>query len=256
MAPSLRTMVRVYYIFVRSREGIIVNDVSVCVRVYVCVCVCVCVCLTVQMNIINPCASYHKVQTASTKQEKLKKTYLTVLCYSLLSLNMFQTVYPSSLISIGAYARGMSNSYLKMAVPTKNIAANQKEKQRIQILGRINGCHHCGSRQIIGKNKFIADHMPPTKQAKEMNNVLWRKWFGIQVKQALWPQCLSCWQLQGSAVSSNTHRLVFHHGLKLRHCSYMMACYLLEKKPIRKFLDDIENSILSETERLKDKYLE
>ena len=180
---------------------------------------------------IQPQLQYHKrpaptaVASAATNAIPMKVSYLTVFFYSLLSLNLFQTVFPSSVISIGAYAKGKSlPNIFKMAVPTINEAASQKEKLKIQHLGRVFGCHHCGSRQLISQNKFIADHMPPTRQTKALNQVWWRKMFPrLRVQQALWPQCLKCWQMQGPAVVSGSHKLVHHFGLKARHFSLLLA---------------------------------
>ena len=46
------------------------------------------------------------------------------------------------------------------------------------------GCHHCGSKQMFHVQKgFIADHMPPTKNANEANSKWWRKFFNFKVSK-------------------------------------------------------------------------
>jgi hypothetical protein len=43
------------------------------------------------------------------------------------------------------------------------------------------------------------------------------------VKQALWPQCQSCFQQQGVAVMQGKHKLIYHFDLKLIHFSLLLA---------------------------------
>jgi hypothetical protein len=44
-----------------------------------------------------------------------------------------------------------------------------------------------------------------------------------QVKQALWPQCQSCFQQQGVAVLKENHKLIYHHALRLQHFSLLFG---------------------------------
>jgi hypothetical protein len=49
-----------------------------------------------------------------------------------------------------------------------------------------------------------------------------------QTKQALWPQCQTCFQMQGSAVRVNEHRLVYSSGLKAHHFALFLAGVMAE----------------------------
>ena len=71
------------------------------------------------------------------------------------------------------------------AVPSTSAVATAGERNSVNRKGKIFGCHHCGSRQIFSKQRFIADHMPPTKMANEMNENFWRKWLNIKVGEPL-----------------------------------------------------------------------
>ena len=73
--------------------------------------------------------------------------------------------------------------------------------------------------------------MPPTKFALERSAVWWRKWFKIEVKQRLYPQCTSCCSLQGEAVRKGIHTLVYHYGLRPCHFAVCMTLYIMEENP-------------------------
>jgi hypothetical protein len=176
-----------------------------------------------------------------------EKTYIERAClttgiYALLDLNMCQTIFPSSILLTGSYARGRHfKGWANMSVPTNSAKASAKEKVAVTRLGRVFGCHHCGNRQLFGWKGFIADHMPPTKMANEMNEVFWRRWLGLKVNQSLWPQCWDCFQLQGSAVRTGDHKLVYHYRFKLHHMSVLFAVYLQQQPFMRKALEDVES---------------
>ncbi|KAL9962377.1 hypothetical protein ACROYT_G031473 [Oculina patagonica] len=107
----------------------------------------------------------------------------------------FRSVLPSNLIHPGAFAR----SY----IPAKgqNYASNAV-KQKLGSLGKKYGCHTCGKRW---RASFVGDHMPPNKLVRK----------GQQ--QRFYPQCTSCSNLQGAALSSMSRQLrVKTHGSSLR----------------------------------------
>mmetsp|Transcript_4140 Transcript_4140/g.7025 ORF Transcript_4140/g.7025 Transcript_4140/m.7025 type:complete len:141 (+) Transcript_4140:776-1198(+) len=126
------------------------------------------------------------------------------------------------------------------AVPSSSPVATLNERIRVNKKGRLLGCHHCGSRQLLSRERFIADHMPPTKIANEMNESLWRRWLNIKVKQALWPQCQSCFQMQGSAVRVNEHRLVYVHGLKAHHFALLLAVMASDRLAESEMYEEVE----------------
>lgn len=80
--------------------------------------------------------------------------------------------------------------FLSGAVPSTSPVATLNERIAVNKKGRLLGCHHCGSRQLLTADRFIADHMPPTKIANEMNESFWRRWLRIKVRP-LTPLCLS-----------------------------------------------------------------
>jgi hypothetical protein len=80
---------------------------------------------------------------------------------------------------------------------------------------------------LIGGMGYIADHMPPTKIARELSEVWWRRMLRITVRQRLYPQCKSCFSRQGEAVRSGTHTLVYHLGLRPCHFASAAALVLL-----------------------------
>ena len=103
----------------------------------------------------------------------IRRGSLSVGVFALLEKKFFLTALPSSVLSIGVHA--VRNG----KVLSTNPAANQK---LVQVLGKHLGCHQCGSKQFFDINKgFIADHMPPTKFAKEMNSIWWRKALKLNV---------------------------------------------------------------------------
>ena len=109
-------------------------------------------------------------------QNLLRRASLSVGVFSLLEKKSFLTALPSSVLSIGVHA--VRNG----KVLSTNPVANERQRKMIQILGKRLGCHQCGRKQLFDVNKgFIADHMPPTKFAKQMNELWWRKALKLNV---------------------------------------------------------------------------
>jgi hypothetical protein len=92
---------------------------------------------------------------------------------------MFRTVFPSSSITLGAYAN--TRSMMRSSIISNSAIASEAQRKRIQAMGKRFGCHQCGSRQLLSKKVFIADHMPPTKRAEQLSSVWWRKLLRIKV---------------------------------------------------------------------------
>lgn len=116
----------------------------------------------------------------------------------------FWSISPSSYTKLGSFARTFTS------LPATSAYANKSERRSIQRLGRILGCHTCGSRMILSsfslshsnKNtQFIGDHMPPQSVAKQMNAKWFRRWFGSTVMQRFYPHCNKCSNRQGSILS-------------------------------------------------------
>ena len=195
----------------------------------------------------------YELQFRGDRRSALRAVLLTPCIYSILDLNLCQTIFPSSILTTGSYARGRNfSNWASMSVPTNSAKASPKEKSMVTRLGHIFGCHHCGNRQLWGWKSFIADHMPPTKIANEMNEVFWRRWLGLTVKQALWPQCWSCFQKQGSAVRTGDHLLVYSHRPKLHHMAVLLAMILQQYSLVGKAMDDAELFLTTSYKRLEE----
>lgn len=99
--------------------------------------------------------------------------------FAVLERGAFRTTFPSSVIAPGVFANSL-NTFTHSVLATGE-AANEPQRRKIQVLGWRHGCHQCGSRQLLSKETFIADHMPPTKFANEMNAKWWRRLLHITV---------------------------------------------------------------------------
>ena len=109
-------------------------------------------------------------ETEKTSQFSCKriiyKGILGLVSFAVLNYgNLYHTALPSSILRTGAYAKGHLNGFVK-ATSDK---ATEYQRERIQYLGKLFGCHHCGDRQFFSSAQFIADHMPPTAIAELMN---------------------------------------------------------------------------------------
>jgi hypothetical protein len=129
---------------------------------------------------IPPPKQFLKRRTSRDEQNAmLRMTMMTMSIYALLERKSFNTLIPSSVISLGIFARpGLPFNlipFLKGAVPATGPVATEAQRARIQKLGRRFGCHHCGSKQFFSKAVFIADHQPPTKFAELKSNSWWRR---------------------------------------------------------------------------------
>jgi hypothetical protein len=182
-------------------------------------------------------------------QEQKYRSGLTVLSFALLERHAFQTVFPSSVITIGAYAkRKYFPLWARGSVVSTSPTATAPQRYQVNKIGRVHGCHHCGDRQLFGWKTFIADHMPPTKMANEMNQVFWRRWFGFRVSQSLYPQCQSCFQLQGNAVRMNRHELIYQMSPRLVHLSPLIAILLSQNQESKKFVHRVMERVTVEVE--------
>jgi hypothetical protein len=167
----------------------------------------------------------------------LRRTCIGVAAYIALDGVLFRSAFPSSSIALGAYAH--TRRTLRGSVASASATASSAQRLSIQQLGRRFGCHQCGSRQIFPKMKFIADHMPPTKYVEEQGAKWWRKRLGLQIQQRLWPQCQSCFSVQGAAVRQWGYLPIYHFRFRLRHIAPLVAYAVDQDKDIREFCDRI-----------------
>lgn len=173
------------------------------------------------------------------RYEFAKRVILGLGMYLLLERKGFKTVLPSSILTTGAYA-----NFARGAVEASGAVASASQRLKIQTLGKLYGCHHCGTKQLFTANKFIADHMPPTKFVNEMNKKWWRRMLKITVEQKLLPQCQKCFSKQGSAVASNFHRPVYHFRFRSPHLSAALALILIQDKELNDMIDPLFEKIL------------
>jgi hypothetical protein len=114
-----------------------------------------------------------------------------VVLYPLLG-GHFDKVAPSDYNRLGVFSRSWAS------LPASLKYANSGEKKRLNRLGRLCGCHTCGTRLPAS---YIADHQPPVKFVKADNAKWWRKALPfLQVTQRFFPQCSSCSTVQSSTV--------------------------------------------------------
>ncbi len=135
----------------------------------------------------------------------LRVCVVGILAYKGLGGRMW-SVSPSSITNLGSFAR------TTFSLPATTQYATKTERQAIERLGRVFGCHTCGSRELLSGAgtegvKFIADHMPPQAVVKQMNRRWHRRILGIKVQQRFYPQCVSCSNKQGGILSRATREL-------------------------------------------------
>jgi hypothetical protein len=115
----------------------------------------------------------------------------------------FRSVLASDLCYLGAYARR------EFSLPATLDYATAAERMKIQIFGKRQGCHSCGTRK---SETFIADHQPPIAIVKRetSSSPLFRKIFPMT--QRFFPQCLPCSQRQGQSLLTNPRKieLIYH----------------------------------------------
>lgn len=125
-------------------------------------------------------SSHYLTTTTAIDSERVQKRkfLLSFGMFILLERGFFRTVFPSSVISLGVFGNILNKH--RYSVPATSELTTEAQRTKIQRLGRLFGCHQCGSRQL-GIQGFIADHMPPTRFAKEAEAVWWRRLLRLKV---------------------------------------------------------------------------
>lgn len=126
----------------------------------------------------------NKQQVSTNNQNKyglssdlLRRCMLGTALYLFLEHGFYKTVFPSNSSDYGVFVNTFRRKMNIYSIPVINVDASNSQRKQIQVLGRGLGCHQCGSKS----GKFIADHMPPTKIARELSTSTWRKLFSIKV---------------------------------------------------------------------------
>lgn len=167
---------------------------------------------------------------------------LGLLTYKIGCRARFISLSPSSFTSRGSFARVS----IPATPPPPGGAitngggfayATASQRYRIEKLGRIFGCHTCGSRELFftksssqlisGGPKFYGDHIPPISVAKQLNDRWYRKLLGLSVSQQFYPQCKSCSNTQGGLLS----RAIFAGHRNLRSVGGGQESYFHGRRP-------------------------
>lgn len=181
------------------------------------------------------------------RYEEIRAALVGVGVYSALERRSFRTAIPSSVISVGVFAHTPWHwtPRMKSVIAATGEVATTSQRSAVQKLGKLHGCHHCGSKQVFNLAKgfptnFIADHMPPTKYVNEANSQWHRKLFGgmLRKRQQLLPQCQSCYSKQGAAVKRGIHRLIYHSQLRVWHLAPALAMAACSNQGFRAAIDD------------------
>lgn len=125
----------------------------------------------------------------------------------------FWAIAPSSYTHLGSFAR------TRWSLPAGKSYATAAQRAKIERLGRMAGCHTCGSHKLFSLSssaRFVGDHMPPKSVAEQMNRTWYRRYLVGPVKFRFFPQCVSCSQKQGSILSKATQELrSFRGGIRV-----------------------------------------
>jgi hypothetical protein len=117
-----------------------------------------------------------------------------VLAFTLLG-GRFWAIAPSSYTNLGSFARA--------SLPATERYANASQRLTIERLGKVFGCHTCGSRRIFQSgSQFVADHMPPKSVAEQLRKRWYNRLLRRNVSFRFYPQCITCSNKQGSILSN------------------------------------------------------
>ncbi len=183
---------------------------------------------------INSDSYFYSSGSSSSKnrQDMIAHNIVTAVSYLALERNFFRTSLPSSILARGVYARWGAS------VLASSDIATSSQKLKIQTLGRLYGCHHCGYRpftNIGGRVKYIADHMPPNHikhiASRSLSGKIrssLRKILPIKtITQRLYPQCMKCMGIQAGKVRALEHTPINHYALRTWHAAPIIATIVL-----------------------------
>ncbi len=111
----------------------------------------------------------------------------------------------SYLVKLGPYADTRNGS-----IPATNDDYNTEEKNKIQALGRIYGCHHTGNKNLVS---YTPDHQAPTvlfelaKTNEYIFNLLKKCGVRVHEKQRLYPQNPKESERQGGVASTLSQKI-------------------------------------------------
>jgi hypothetical protein len=116
-----------------------------------------------------------------------------ILAFTILG-GRFWAIAPSSYTNLGSFAR--------FSIPATERYANASQRLSIERLGKLFGCHTCGSRRIFQSgSQFVADHMPPKSVAEQLRKRWYNRLLRRNVSFRFYPQCVTCSNKQGSILS-------------------------------------------------------
>jgi len=127
----------------------------------------------------SPRSVLNNMKRNYSNKDHIRRLFIGLGIFAVLEQGLFRTAFPSSVIVPGVFSNA-HNRFHRSVLSTSEVAT-ESQRLKIQNLGRMFGCHHCGSRQLFSRKSFIADHMPPTKMAKALEKKWWRKLFKLKV---------------------------------------------------------------------------
>lgn len=71
-----------------------------------------------------------------------------------------------------------------------------------------------------------------------------------QVNQRLWPQCQTCYSVQGAAVRTWSHLPIYHSAFKLHHLSPAVGALFDQNEEVRKSADDLFEPVAGLAQRV------
>lgn len=73
----------------------------------------------------------------------------------------------------------------------------------------------------------------------------------FQVSQRLWPQCQSCYSVQGAAVRAWKHLPIYHTALRVHHFAPALAICLEQNDDIRESCDRLLEPVVKIVGRIQ-----
>lgn len=134
---------------------------------------------------------FTKGLNSEVMKDQVVRLLLGVGIFALLEQSSFRTALPSSVIAPGVYSNSIN--MMRRSIRATSEATTEAQRRLIQVIGRRHGCHQCGSRQLFSRKRFIGDHMPPTKMAKEMSASFWRKLLKMPVSSTIGTLTIDRW---------------------------------------------------------------
>ena len=170
----------------------------------------------VSILLLSPCIFSFPDGTNRTETQP-NRCVLGLLAFKICGGRLW-AIAPSSYTNLGSFARA--------SLPATEQYASAAQRRTLERMGRVWGCHTCGSHRLVSSLKpgatFVGDHMPPRAVAKQINARWYNRLLRRQVGFRFYPQCTPCSNRQGSILSAavqqqGNHNLARAGGGKVAH---------------------------------------